>query len=313
MRIERYRPELAEEVAALVHRAFAEHRNRVPLNLLDPPVPWATTDELADTLTGETVLRDASFVAIADGRPISAAIAVNAREGIGWWRIATDPEHRREGLARRCVRAGEQQLARICEQPIYTLTTVDGRWEVAERFLAALGYELEDPERRNITMMCTDWRSRELTPPEGYRLTTLGGDDIEQWIRCRNIVFDAQVEPDWFRERFESRPDFDPSGWYVVWRDGRIVAISGALAVEDERDPKWLRGGMIEYVGVVPEERGKKLGELVVSACLNWLAEREANPVLLITQPFRVAAIRLYEKLGFQIIGAWHRWTKRLQ
>jgi len=153
---------------------------------------------------------------------------------------------------------------------------------------------------------------RPIAVPDGYELTTFTDDDIEGWSECRNAVFGSDVGPEWFRGHFQARPDFDSAGWFLVKHEGQIVGMSGALCARHMRDPERLSGGQIEYVAVRDEHRGLHLGELVVTACLNWLAERGVRRSVLITQPFRVPAIRLYEKLGFRTIAASHRWVKDL-
>ncbi len=312
VRISSYQPEMAPDVASLIHEAFAEHRTLPPLNLLRPPAPYLTVEELSVTLEAVGVQRDASFVVLEDDVPVSAAIAVRDGDDVGWWRVATARAHRRRGLARRCIEAGERALRRRGVGRVVTTQVVDGRWQDAAALWRALSYRLDDPQHRNTTMRCDGWRPREVSVAAGHELATLTDADVRGWTECRNGVFGGDVGPDWLRRRFMSRPDFDPSGWYLVKHDGRVVGISGALDIQDERDPQRLSGGMIEYVGVLAEYRGLGLGEALVVACLNWLAKRGADPVLLVTQPFRVPAVRLYEKLGFRTMAAWHRYVKDL-
>ncbi len=308
----RFEPGMADDVAALIHDAFAEHQARPPLSLLWPPAPWTTVDELAEMLAGETICGEASHVALAEGRFVAAAIAVRRGDNAGWWRIATTGDHRGRGLATRCVEAGESALRASGQALAATEEVVDSRWEASNALFAALGYRLDDPERRNITMMVEDYVERPIAVPDDYELTTFTDEDIEGWSECRNAVFGSDVGPEWFRGHFQARPDFDPAGWFLVKHEGRIVGMSGALHARHMRDPEHLSGGQIEYVAVRDEHRGRRLGELVVTACLNWLAERGVRRSVLITQPFRVPAIRLYEKLGFRTIAAWHRWVKDL-
>ncbi len=311
-RLRQFDAAMAEDVAALIDEAFAEHRELCPLNLRWPMPPHETIEELADALAGPATRAEASFVAVHDDHPVAAAIACREGEDTGWWRVATAPEYRRRGLAARCIEAGESALREMGRPAVATDTVVDSRWQAANALFGALGYRLEDPERRNITMMVEGWVERPVEMAEGYELTTMREADIEGWAECRNLVFGSDAGPEWFREHFMSHPDFDATGWYLVKRGGRIVGISGALAIPDPRDPEHVRGGLIEYVAVLDEHRGHGLGERVVSACLNWLARRGVTQTILITQPFRVPAIRLYEKLGFRTIAAWHRWVKDL-
>ncbi|MEA3403187.1 MAG: GNAT family N-acetyltransferase [Armatimonadota bacterium] len=312
MRIEPYDPAAAPQVADLIRQAFAEHCGRTPLNLSSPPAPYATVEELAEALGDDAVCAEASFVARDGDMLLSAAIARRDGDDLGWWRIATDPAHRRQGLAQRCMEAGERALRAMDAERVVTVETVDSRWEAAGGLFKALGYELEDPDRRNITMAVRGWTPRELVLPDGYELGTLAEADIESWLECRNRVFGGDADEEWFRGRFSSRADFDPTGWHLIKQGGRIVAIAGALDICHRRDPERLRGAMIEYVGVLEDHRGRGLGEAVVVACLNWLADRGVELAMLLTQPFRVPAVRLYEKLGFRTIAAWHRWVKPL-
>lgn len=307
-----FEPSMAGEVADLIEAAFAEYRPLPPLNLLAPMAPYTPVQELARVLAEDTSCARASFVAVQARRIVSAAIAHAVGESLAWWRIATAADSRRAGLATRCVEAGEGVMRELGPTEVATDPPVDSRWLAAEGLFAGGGYGLDDPERRNISMMVEGWVERPIEVPAGYELTTLTEADVQGWTDCRNAVFGSSVGPEWLRDHFMSRDDFDPGGWFLVKREGRVVGISGAIDAADPSRAEGARGGMIEYVGVLDEERGHGLGELVVTACLNWLARRGVPRATLITQPFRQPAIRLYERLGFRTIGAWHRWVKPL-
>jgi ribosomal protein S18 acetylase RimI-like enzyme len=98
----------------------------------------------------------------------------------------------------------------------------------------------------------------------------------------------------------------------VAWHEGEIAGIAGAICVDGAHAPDAFRGAQIEWVGVLEEHRGLHLGEELMVAAMNYAAESGFLPILLITQPFRAPAVRLYEKLGFRTTAAWHRWAKRL-
>ena len=55
----------------------------------------------------------------------------------------------------------------------------------------------------------------------------------------------------------------------------------------------------LDWIGLLPAHRGKRLGEYISVSCLRSLAERGESYCTLWTQPSRAAAIRLYRRLGF--------------
>ncbi|MFW6155728.1 MAG: GNAT family N-acetyltransferase, partial [Armatimonadota bacterium] len=312
VRIERYTMEMASDVAVLIEDAFAEHRIAPPMQLLRPPEPWATRAELLETLTSDRICADAAHVALDAGRAVAAALAVRDGDQCAWWRIATAAGHRWRGLASACIEAGERALRGAGQQAVQTDAVVDSRWEGAGKLFQSLSYHPDEPDHRNITMAAEAWTPRGVAPPDGYTLDTLREGDLDEWIAVRNAVFGGERSVEWFHGRFMSRSDYDPAGWFVARHEGRMVGIAGAVCVEHERDPEHLRGAQIEWVGVLEEHRGRRLGEELVVACLNYAARRDFLPALLLTQPFRVPAVSLYEKLGFRTIAAWRRWKKRL-
>ncbi len=307
-----YNREMAEEVATLCDRAYAQYRSLFPLQLLSRTKPRERFEALEGFLAGSEVFSDASFVAVRSGQIVSAAIARRFESGLRWWRIATAPEHRGRGLASRCMAAGEEAARRVADGAVAQVEMLDSRWEGAKEMLTGRGYSLRDPGQRNITMLARDWSRRALDLSEEYALDTLVEDDLSEWMEVRNEIFPGEREASWFRERFMSRSDWDLSGWYVARHGGRIVGMAGVVCVEEDRDAHRPRGAQIEWVGVLQEHRGKHLGEKLVVACMNHAAERDFLPVILLTQPFRVPAVRLYEKLGFRTIAAWQQWEKSL-
>lgn len=312
MQFAQYDRSMAAEVAELIHTQFAQHRKLFPLNLIRYPAPFASVEEMKEKLQGESVAGDASFVAVDGARVVSAAIVSEERGTTGWWRVATDAEYRRRGLASECMRRGEEALSASGMETLPTSEVVDSRWEAASALLGSLGYELVDPDERNITMVVQAWEPRPPVVCEGYEIGTLDDEAIPEWMDVRNEIFGGDWEPGRFTEYFGGRPDYDPLGWFVARHEGRIVGMAGGLSICLDRAPEALRGGQIEYVGVLEGHRGTGLGEALMVACMNYLAEREALPALLLTQPFRVPAVRLYEKLGFRTLGAWQRWSKEL-
>lgn len=83
---------------------------------------------------------------------------------------------------------------------------------------------------------------------------------------------------------------------------GRLVGTVGFYA-EASRSAleRWPAGwASIRTLAVLPDARGRGVGEALADECVRRAREREAATVGLHTNPFMTAANRLYERLGFR-------------
>ena len=144
------------------------------------------------------------------------------------------------------------------------------------------------------------YQVRDVQLPADYSFVTLTPELVPDWCAVKDGVFGGETPPEWFERSFANRWDFDPEGWFLLDCAGEKVGISGADIFRDPAAPSRLTGCQIEYVGVLPEHRGKRLGEALVIHCLNHAKRLQAAPCQLITQEFRVPAVTLYQSLGFR-------------
>lgn len=83
-------------------------------------------------------------------------------------------------------------------------------------------------------------------------------------------------------------------GWVVV-RDQVVV---GTVSVVPKGESLYIRG-----MAVLPHARGHKIGELLLTHIESFAVARGFKRLFLSTTPFLSAAIRLYERFGFQRIA----------
>lgn len=292
------------QVAALLNAAWdgARHLPRV-VAFLDE-VPVLTAEWVARRRTGRGDMR-AWFLDEVDGEPVSLVEVTVTGEGhgeLGWF--ATHPAHRREGRAARNLRRGLEWLRERGVREVRTGDFVDSRLDDACGFLEANGFEWRDGDQQNMVMQIdlAAYEPRPVVLPPGYAFVTLTTALVAEWCAVKDAVFGGQTETEWFERTFGRRWDFDPAGWFLLEYQGEMVGISGADIFRDPADPSRLTGCQIEYVGVLSEHRGKRLGEALVAHCLNHAKALDARPCQLITQPFRIPAVTLYESLGFRIV-----------
>jgi dTDP-4-amino-4,6-dideoxy-D-galactose acyltransferase len=93
-------------------------------------------------------------------------------------------------------------------------------------------------------------------------------------------------------------------GMSVAYQDGKVV---GFLASKEEDGSFY-----IELVAVAKDSRGKGIGEDLVAQSLDQ-AKRDFSSATIGVQLTNVAAIRLYEKIGFRILSSestFHWWRR---
>ena len=290
----------AAAIADLLNVSWAEAA-ALP-RVVAPPVemqPW-TPEKASSVLEAAS---DGVFTFERDGLPVSLLMATADADGLGHLScLATHPAYRRQGMATDCLRRALSFLRNHGVTRVETGYFTDSRVTSACAFLEANSFTIRDPEHQNIVMQI-DMSQYEPVPvsvPEGFRIEILRPDTIPQYLEAKDRVFGGTTAPDWFAKTFSHRWDFEWEGWQTLWHGEEMIGMSGADLFRDPEHPEAYSGAQIEYVGVMEGFRGLHLGEKLVRSCLNYIKVQEVKPCQLITQPFRVPAVTLYQRLGFR-------------
>jgi mycothiol synthase len=165
--------------------------------------------------------------------------------------------------------------------------------------------------------------------------TFVPGQDEPEWLTLNGRAFaDHPEQGKWTREDIDRRERerwFDPAGFFLTERGGRLVgfhwtkihpagpapadgtarsgdggqpgdsgsAPSGGTAPAGPRARGRAPVGEVYVLGVDPAEQGTGLGRALTLLGLHYLRDRGLGEVMLYVDESNVAAIRLYESMGF--------------
>jgi mycothiol synthase len=133
--------------------------------------------------------------------------------------------------------------------------------------------------------------------PEGYTLRTYCEGDDANWIRIINESFERAWTKADFASMMKNDPAFRPERlFFVVAPDGVPCATAGAWRSATNGEGV----GYLHYVGTRPAHAGRKLGYWVSLAALLHLRAEGCNAATLLTDDYRLAAIKTYLRLGFR-------------
>lgn len=220
--------------------------------------------------------------------------------------LVIHPEHRRGGHGRMLLRTAERDatLPSRSGEPgqdgKHLRVWAHGDLEPAREFAASAGLRAVR-ELRFLARPLAPAEAPELpAAPAGYRLRTFrpGADDAA-WLRVNAAAFASHPEQgrltlDDLRSR-QAEPWFDPEGFFLAERDGRLVGFHWTKIHRAEEL------GEVYVVGVAPGAQGGGLGKALTLTGLRYLAARGLPAVLLYVDADNTAAVGVYEGLGFTV------------
>ncbi|WP_306010571.1 ribosomal protein S18-alanine N-acetyltransferase [Bacillus sp. MMSF_3328] len=123
----------------------------------------------------------------------------------------------------------------------------------------------------------------------GYSLRFMAEEDIDQVLVIEHKSFTLP----WSRDAFINELTKNQFAVYLVLEDDdAVIGYCGAWIVVDEAH--------VTNIAVLPEYRGKKLGEALMKKMMEAAKELGAVTMTLEARVTNIAAQSLYRKLGFQ-------------
>jgi mycothiol synthase len=127
------------------------------------------------------------------------------------------------------------------------------------------------------------------------------GRDEDAWMQLNATAFAHHPEQGgWTREDLDLReqePWFDPAGFFLAERDGRLVGFHWTKVHGPEEGQAAI--GEVYVVGVDPGERGTGLGRALTVIGLQHLRDQGLAEVMLYVDEENTPAIKLYQSLDF--------------
>jgi mycothiol synthase len=214
--------------------------------------------------------------------------------------LVVDPAFRRRGLGRALADAMLAQVASGGAGEAGLQVWAHGDQPAASALAAAAGF------RRTRSL----WQMRRpLAEPLPEPRLAAGiavrafrpGQDEDAWLALNAAAFATHPEQgSWTRTDLDQREHeawFDPAGFFLAVRGDRLAGFHWTKVHPVQGGDPAI--GEVYVVGVDPAERGTGLGRALTLIGVRHLRDLGLGEVLLYVDESNVAAVRLYESLGF--------------
>ena len=150
----------------------------------------------------------------------------------------------------------------------------------------------------------------EIDIPDGYGLRTYLPGDEDAWCKIMEGNVGKEWTPEKCREKLTGDPRFNAKSLFFATSGEEPVASACAWT----RLPDEQVIGEVHMVAALQDHRGKRLGHLVNTAVLHRLKELGFQKAHLLSDDWRIPAIKSYLTAGFQPLNTHEshpfRWEK---
>jgi GNAT superfamily N-acetyltransferase len=221
---------------------------------------------------------------------------------------AVHREWRGRGLGSKLIERSEDRLRALGAARIHNVTLAPDL--AARPLLESRGYR-EVRRFWEMTIELGDGLPPAPVLPEGLRIEPFSTELAEPFHAALEEAFadhwEYQPEPfeDWWKRQL-ARPDHDPSLWFVVRSQDRVVAAT-------RNDPARSGGGWIGALGVRQAWRGRGLAKALLLHSFREFHRRGKRRVGLgVDSENATGATRLYESVGMVVDTEQVVWEKQL-
>lgn len=125
--------------------------------------------------------------------------------------------------------------------------------------------------------------------------------EFEQGVIKAERPFDPQLKPDPITYYdLELLIDSEDAEVLVAVDDGNIIASGYALIKQSKPYLKSPRQSYLGFMFVDPDYRGQRINQLIVDGLIDWSRSKGVYEIILDVYDGNQAAIRAYEKAGFE-------------
>ncbi|MCP3799139.1 mycothiol synthase [Allokutzneria sp. A3M-2-11 16] len=212
--------------------------------------------------------------------------------------LAVHPEHRRRGTGSALLDGVLAKVPDRAKLRIWAHGETPAARHLAEKFGLRRARELRRMRRSLAEPLPTR------ATPEGVVLRTFRpGEDEAAMVAVNNRAFSWHPEQGGWTEADvrtrEAKKWFDANGFFLAERDGEVVGFHWTKVHPASPSTGGEPIGEVYVVGIDPDAQGGGLGSVLLLAGLHHLRSLGLPAVMLYVEAVNTAAIRVYEKLGF--------------